>query len=391
MIEVLNNQIPLIETYDATNPQVRLFPLTEPTSGLSALYDSALIDKNVWYCMFTTENSFKIVDIKKVMGETIYNMVMNKEASIVLDIPFEPFLKAIDAVYEDIVLKLGIPSSQIIFSSNMYDAKAYNDQVAERFDLPPIRIFYFSALEWMLNKYPGPIPNTLSLKQYDKKFLNLNRRWRTHRPLLVLLMYHQKLLDKGFVSFGPADEEYYNTWERIWGGLKCSTWQNTKVFNAVIESENIKEMPSLYLDTDELRTNRAELTDSTNRYYEDSYFSVISETTFYNDDRTQNSRFITEKTFKAIMMNHPFIIVSIPRSLEVLKDLGYKTFSPWINESYDQETNDLDRMLMIVEEIKRLANLPADELEAFLIATKEICSYNYNILKNKTTFIYEQQ
>jgi hypothetical protein len=390
MIEVLNKQIPLIETYDINNPQVRKFHLTQPTSGLSALYDSSLIDKNVWYCMFTTENSFKVVDIKELMGEDVFNAVINKTASIVLDIPFEPFLRAIDAVYEDIVIKLGVPSSQVIFSSNMYDAKEYSDSIAAKLGLPPIRIVYFSALEWMLNKYCGPIPNTLAIKQYDKKFLNLNRRWRTHRPLLVLLMYHQKLLDNGFVSFGPADEEYYNTWERIWGGLKCTTWQNRKVFNAVIESESIKDMPSLYLDTDELRTNRAELTDSTNRYYEDSYFSVVSETTFYSTDLTQNSRFVTEKTFKAIMMNHPFIIVSLPGSLEVLKDLGYKTFSPWINESYDQEKNDLERMLMIVDEIKRLSNLPADELEAFLIAAKEICSYNYNILKNKTKFIYEQ-
>jgi hypothetical protein len=390
MIEVLNKQIPLIETYDINNPQVRKFHLTQPTSGLSALYDSSLIDKNVWYCMFTTENSFKVVDIKELMGEDVFDAVINKTASIVLDIPFEPFLRAIDAVYEDIVIKLGVPSSQVIFSSNMYDAKEYSDSIAAKLSLPPIRIVYFSALEWMLNKYCGPIPNTLEIKQYDKKFLNLNRRWRTHRPLLVLLMYHQKLLDNGFVSFGPADEEYYNTWERIWGGLKCTTWQNRKVFNAVIESESIKDMPSLYLDTDELRTNRAELTDSTNRYYEDSYFSVVSETTFYSTDLTQNSRFVTEKTFKAIMMNHPFIIVSLPGSLEVLKDLGYKTFSPWINESYDQEKNDLERMLMIVDEIKRLSNLPADELEVFLIAAKEICSYNYNILKNKTKFIYEQ-
>jgi hypothetical protein len=390
MIEVLNKQIPLIETYDVNNPQVKKFHLTQPTSGLSALYDSSLIDKNVWYCMFTTENSFKVVNIKELMGEDVFNAVINKTASIVLDIPFEPFLRAIDAIYEDIVIKLGVPSSQVILSSNMYDAKGYSDGIAAKLGLPPIRIVYFSALEWMLNKYRGPIPNTLALKQYDKKFLNLNRRWRIHRPLLVLLMYHQKLLDKGFVSFGPADEEYYNTWERIWGGLKCSTWQNRKVFNAVIESESIKDMPSLYLDTDELRTNRAELTDSTNRYYEDSYFSVISETTFYSDDVTQNSRFITEKTFKAIMMNHPFIIVSLPGSLEVLKDLGYKTFSPWINESYDQEKNDLERMLMIIDEIKRLSNLPPTELEAFLIAAKQICSYNYNVLKNRTKFIYEQ-
>ena len=390
MIEILNDQVPIIETYDANNPQVRLFPLTQPTSGLSALYDSSLLDKNVWYCMFTTETSFKVVDIRQVMGETIFNMVLNKEASIVLDLPFEPFLHAIDAIYEDIVVKLGVPSSQVIFSSNMYDAKAYNDRLAERLNIPPIKVFWFSALEWMLNRYTGPIPDTLAIKHYDKKFLNLNRRWRAHRPMLVLLMYHQQLLDSGFVSFGPADEVYYNTWERIWGGLVGTAQQNEKVLTAVLESESIKQLPYLYLDTNELHINRAELTDSTNKYYEDSYFSVISETTFYSNIESQSSRFITEKTFKAIALKHPFIIVSISGSLEVLKELGYKTFSPWINESYDQEKDDLNRMLLIVDEIKRLSNLPPAELESFLIAAKEICEYNHNLLMNKNKFIYEQ-
>jgi hypothetical protein len=390
MIEILNDEVLLIETYDANNPQVRRFPLTQPTSGLAAIYDSSLINEPFWYCMFTTETSFKLVDIRELMGGVLFDKVINKTVTIVLDLPFEPFLHAIDAIYEDLVVNLGIPASQIVFSSNMYDAKAYNDLLAEQLSLPPIKVVWFSALEWMLNRYRGSIPNTLNIKPYDKKFLNLNRRWRAHRPLLVLLMYHRQLLDKGFVSFGPADETYYNTWERIWGGLVGVAQQNEQVLNAVIESESIKQMPSLYLDTDELHINRADLTDSTNRYYEDSYFSVISETTFYSNIPTHSSRFITEKTFKAIALKHPFIIVSIPKSLEVLTELGYKTFAPWINESYDQEMDDLKRLLMIVDEIERLSALSPAELELFLVAMKDICDYNHNLLMNKNTFVYEQ-
>lgn len=149
-------------------------------------------------------------------------------------------------------------------------------------------------------------------------------------------------------------------------------------------------MPPLYLDTNDLNINRPMLDYSTKIYYENTYFSVISETTFYYKEREENSRFITEKTFKSIFMKHPFILVSIPRSLEVLKELGYKTFSPWINESYDLEEDDNTRMLMIVDEIERLSNLSDRDLENFLIATKEICLYNYNNLKNKNKFVYEK-
>ena len=89
-------------------------------------------------------------------------------------------------------------------------------------------------------------------------------------------------------------------------------------------------------------------------------------------------------------MSHPFILVTIPNSLDVLKEIGYKSFSPWINESYDCEQDDHKRMLMIVQEIERLCNLSNNELNDFLIATKEICKYNYDVLNSKTKFVYEK-
>ena len=47
-------------------------------------------------------------------------------------------------------------------------------------------------------------------------------------------------------------------------------------------------------------------------------------------------------------------------------------------------------MLMLVDEIERLTNLSSQELEEFLIAMKEICLYNYNILRDKKEFVYER-
>ena len=89
-------------------------------------------------------------------------------------------------------------------------------------------------------------------------------------------------------------------------------------------------------------------------------------------------------------MQHPFVLITIPNSLDVLKELGYKTFSPWIDESYDKELDDTKRMLMIVEETKRLCNLSPDQLAEFLIAMREICLHNYNNLMSKRDFIVEQ-
>ena len=386
-MKLLNDQILIINTYDINNPNIERYPTNLPTSGCASLMQSPLLNSDVWYCMFTNPNSFKFFSIVDLLGESI-NRIMDKTAMLALDMPFEPFLMAIDSIYEHIVVKHNIPSSQIIFQSNMRDADIYNQRAAKRYIQEPINIFWFSALEYWAIDYQVQNTNTLAIKPYNKKFLNLNRRWRSHRPLLVLLLYHKKLLDQGFVSFGPAGEGY-NTWEEIWNGLRVGVFDNREMFDIVNNNESIKSMPPLYLDTDELHINRAELTSTTDRYYEDSYFSVVSETIFYHREGAQNSRFITEKTFKALVMNHPFILVSIHKSLEVLKELGYKTFSPWINESYDQEMDDNKRMMMIVDEIERLCNLSQYDLEKFLVATKEICSYNYNVIRNKKKFIYK--
>jgi hypothetical protein len=386
-MKLLNDKILIINTYDSNNIKIERHELIFPTSGSAVLLESKVLDSDIWYCMLTNTNSLKFFNILDLLGEHL-KQVMDKTAVIVLDMPFEPFLDVIDTIYEEVVIKHNIPPSQIVFQSSMRDADIYNQQLALKYNQRPIRIIWFSALEyWAIDYMSVATTNTLSLKPYNKKFLNLNRRWRLHRPVLTLLLYHKGLLDQGFVSFGPCEANL--KWDRVWNTMKIISADNLEITNAISQSESIKDMPPLYLDTDELHTNRAELTDSTAKYYEDSYFSVISETTFYYKESTQNSRFITEKTFKAIIMNHPFILVAIPKSLEVLKELGYKTFSPWIDESYDQEMDDNKRIIMVANEIERLCNLSQQELEKFLVAAKEICSYNYNILKNKKTFIYE--
>lgn len=383
-MSLLNDPFPLIETY--TTPNIRYMPYRQPTTGLINLKEY-IKNKDVWYCMFTTSSSFKHYSLKDLMGPETYQKVINKQATVMLDLSFEPFLNCIDSIYLDVVKECKIPPSQVIFMSNMYDASEYNKITAAKYNSDPIKIFFFSALEFMLHQYtPYTDPNLLEVKQYDKKFLNLNRRWRSHRPLLTLLLYHYQLLDKGYVSFGPC--EHHGNWNDIWDGLKVGAIGNNEMFLAIVQSEDIKNMPPLYLDTDELHTNRAELDMSVSKYYENSYFSVVSETTFYNRETHQNSRFITEKTFKAIIMKHPFILVTIPKSLEVLKELGYKTFSPLIDESYDQEMDDNKRMMMIVKEIDRLSKLNSNELERFITSAREICKYNYDVLKHKNQFVY---
>ena len=80
--------------------------------------------------------------------------------------------------------------------------------------------------------------------------------------------------------------------------------------------------------------------------------------------------------------------MSNPNSLTLLKKLGYKTFHPFIDESYDNETNNVKRLRMILNEVNRLSNLTESELFEFIDKVKEITIHNHNNLVNKPKFMH---
>ena len=394
-MKILNKRIPLINTYNPRDPRIDWDE--NLTAGAIELRDNTNFNIEAWYCLFSCENSFKIYKIKDLIDEESLKKILNKTAFIVLDNTLEPFEKVIDSIYENIVVGEGIPASQIILLTNMYDAKFRSEQIAKKFNQNQIRIFWYTVFEQDLQRAllytvytvtnKSKTPKTLELKTYSKKFLYFNRRWRLHRPFLISLLYGKNLLKDGYVSFGPCDNR--DTWDHRWPELIHYFRNDSNMSEMLSKCQDVKNMPPLFLDTDELHINRAESTLDTNKYYEDSYFSIVSETTYFTNEWYYSARFLSEKTFKAIAMRHPFILVSVPNSLEILKLMGYKTFSPLIDESYDQEIDDAKRMIKILNEIERLCNLSEKELEDFINQVKIICDYNYNVLMLKKKFIRE--
>jgi len=87
-------------------------------------------------------------------------------------------------------------------------------------------------------------------------------------------------------------------------------------------------------------------------FFNQAYFNFVVETHFDND-----TIFLTEKTFKPILNLQPFVIIGNPGSLQLLKDLGYKTFSTVIKEDYDKILNHKDRMSQLLKSTFDLCNL----------------------------------
>ena len=66
--------------------------------------------------------------------------------------------------------------------------------------------------------------------------------------------------------------------------------------------------------------------------------------------------------------------------LEKIRNFGYKSFSPWIDESYDNEPNLHKRLNMIYSEIQRLCAMSIEELHKWYWSMEDILVHNRNKL-----------
>lgn len=98
--------------------------------------------------------------------------------------------------------------------------------------------------------------------------------------------------------------------------------------------------------------------------------SVVLETVF--DQRIH----LTEKILRPIACGHPFILAAGPGSLALLRKYGFKTFSPFIDESYDNILDKQKRLVAIANEMQRLSQLPEDEIKWMLGICQLIAKHN---------------
>ena len=68
--------------------------------------------------------------------------------------------------------------------------------------------------------------------------------------------------------------------------------------------------------------------------------------------------FVSEKVHKPLAWGMPFVVLGPCRSLSHMKQLGFKTFEPFIDESYDLISDPQERYNAVVESIKLFHSKP---------------------------------
>ena len=202
----------------------------------------------------------------------------------------------------------------------------------------------------------------------NKKFLSFNRFCnRPHRLGILYSALKYDLLKDGYFSFLFIED--YN----VEDFLKIIVPEEPDLNHYI---EQIKQLVPYELDTQHY-SPQERITfftpDCNNKtHYIDSYLHITSETQF----NTSGTPFMSEKTWRPILNLQPFIYVGNHLALNMLHELGFKTFHPFIDESYDKEANTAKRWQLIEREIAKFSQMAIEDIHNWYYSIKDILIYN---------------
>jgi hypothetical protein len=243
--------------------------------------------------------------------------------------------------------------------------------------------------EWPHLQYDSFLPRVLGYNEnlaaiaqsdqiYSKttkpyKFLFLNGRTRTHRKYLLEAFDQAGLLSQSLWTNLDASVAGYRNIQLFDGTHNLMTRDRAiKTLPPEYEFESYKDRVSM---TPTVKFAKHELFNNTwgeiylnAAAYIDTYFSVVTETVF-----EYPYSFRTEKIWKPIAMGHPWIAVANQGYYRDLRNLGFKTFDPVIDESFDSISNSQERIERISQVIQDLCS---QDLVQLLSRVQAICKYN---------------
>jgi hypothetical protein len=272
------------------------------------------------------------------LNKELIKSIQNKKCRIVFVYVLEGYFNNIEWINNLCQKHSFAKDDVILITSNLVDFNNYN------FTIIPYN--YFGN---HINFLPMSKLDKIDLKNYQNnynKFLNNKNKLhflcfngipRLNRILMFdELNQNKKLIDKSITTLRGMDKNYY---------YDVPTWENQKIGGGA-------------------RLNiQAHL---------DCFVNIITETLFDID-----SIFLSEKTYKPIYLCQPFIVFGNPHSLKKLKELGYKTFDKWWDESYDNEIDINKRFDKIVNILEQISEWDIDKCFEIKKEMQDILIHNY--------------
>lgn len=358
-----------------------IYPITNPEStGILSSFEKDNLN--------TLFNGGRDILKDTNISDNILNRVRNGNGYLMIQMTGEScitdyHIKVMHSYFND----YQIPLNKVIYCISSINGKQiykdYCDRNEIRYRMTVEVIEWFDYLATVhIEDYGDLLPKNKDYSKIKKTFLCYNNRWRLHRACLYTIFYKLNLLESSYFSMSDESGILNNSWADFWYSKKNGR-EVLEVISYRLDVHHrdiwyLSEQLPLVIDTisdDEMKTMLI-LPESSNLHYK-SLISIITETNFISNDVL-----FTEKTWKPIGNKHPFIIVGPYHSLYYLKQKGYKTFSDFFDESYDDVTNPAERLLRIGEICSEINDWSDLKKQEFFTQSQSITEYNFNLLKS---------
>lgn len=225
----------------------------------------------------------------------------------------------------------------------------------------------------------------------NKLLLFFNGEARPDRGFMLASLIEHDLLKRSYVSAYHSVDIYFNLWLTNGGDPHAVSGVTPEIINVLSKNAQLFPMELSRVNYYSETSNSFHPKDDYN-FFNDSYFSLVHETIYYNTSFIGSGHiptlFLTEKTYKVIAAKHPFIIAQRPNILAALRAEGYKTFAPYIDESYDLIEDDVTRLHAIKNEVLRLSKYSDDDWIKFQQNVKSIVEHNFELLLSRNAITY---
>jgi len=318
----------------------------------------------------------------------IINNVRNNSGYILINHSIEAFMQDnyINSLHSYFSNVHKIPLHKIIYLTGCINASEIYGQYCVSRNIPDNPHNRLSIVTYPTS-FTNFIPNTENtndMPPYDetiippKLFLMWNRRIRRHRIEMAVNLEKHNLVDRSLVSFSDEDQDYP-------GRSTIPSFDKIRLNNVFAIDDNctqrfIDRLPLKLDDETNITVMCQDYDNKTRQFYQQTLVSIVTETNFYDNEIS-----ITEKSFKPTKEKHPFIVVGVKGVLKGLHELGFKTFSEFWDESYDDIADHDERMRKLMEIAAYIGTWTSEQILDFRNKVKPILDHNYEVIRTAST------
>lgn len=283
------------------------------------------------------------------------------------------------------IKKLNLPFEKIVFITNDLNAEQTHKEFGSNERIKVISYMWnvYDIKRLTTQKYLRKINvnDELDYKKTNinkvKHFLKINRTNRPERDLCMLFIEKENLYDKFKISFPQLGEDAFPPHNR---------------FKKYTTPELIKSLESkLPFDIDE--------TDESNHgpagigkgkfdadlplqpiHYRDTLISLVLGAFPF----VENCCHLHSSTYNPIYQGHPIIQFGPYKSLERMKEQGFKTFDKWWDESYDNIEDGWERFQVVLSLVHKISKLPKHKVLDMLDEMSDTLQHNIDLINNYT-------